>query len=448
VSFLTRALAPPERRTDDTPLLQWARGALVSIAGTTGRIVTEQTALSVGPVYAAVRILAETLASMPLDLYVRTTFGKLKDVDHPLYWILHDLPNPEVTSYDFRNALMGHLVLWGNAYAEIQRNAAGDAIGLWPLLPNRMARIDRTTLTDPAGGNRLRYWYRLPDGKGLVLYGAYAGQPSQILHLRALAFDAIRGYSPMRLLRDTVGLTQALEEFGSRFFGNSAMPGGILQAKGKLTDKQVDTLKQRWEEAHRGLTQAHRVAILEEGYTWQQLAVNPDNAQFIQARTYQLRDVARIFRISPHLLQDLERATFANIEQLSIEFIRYTMKPWMTLWEQAIGRDLLGVQNLTTRFVKFDPSELLQGDLKSMLSAYAQGIQWGVYSPDDVREKMGDNPRLDGDGGKYLQPMNMLPGPPVSPQALPAPAPIDEVEQQPPVPPGIVPDDTGPQILM
>lgn len=443
---LVRAFSPGagalERRTDDTPLLQWARGALVSIAGTTGRIVTEQTALSVGPVYACVRILAETLASMPLDLFVRTNKGKLKDVDHPLYWILHDLPNPEVTSYDFRNALMGHLILWGNAYAEIQRNKNGDIIGLWPLLPNRMQRIDRDET------NRLRYWYRLPDGKGLVLKGACAGELSQVFHLRGLALDAIRGYSPMRLLRDTVGLTQALEEFGSRFFGNSTIPGGILQAKGKLSDKQVDTLKMRWEEAHRGLTQAHRVAILEEGYTWQQLSVNPDNAQFIQARLYQLRDVARIFRISPHLLQDLERATFANIEQLSIEFIRYTMKPWMTNWEQSIARDIIGVRNLETHFSKFDPSELLRGDFRSTIAALAQGIQWGIYSPDDAREQLGDNPRGDEDGRKYLTPMNMVAGQAVPAQPLPLPAPLDGVEDQPPQPPGIVPDDTGPQLLM
>ncbi|HYM24441.1 MAG TPA: phage portal protein [Vicinamibacterales bacterium] len=447
MGILSRAIgANTERRTDDTPLLQWARGALVSIAGTTGRIVTEQTALSVGPVYACVRILAETLASMPLELYLRTKLGKIRDVDHALYWILHDLPNPEVTSYDFRNALMGHLILWGNAYAEIQRNAKGEVIGLWPLLPNRMQRIDRVATNDPKWPNRLRYWYRLPNGQGVVLYGPYPGQPSQVFHLRGLAFDAIRGYSPMRLLRDTVGLTQALEEFGSRFFGNSTIPGGILQAKGKLNERQVDTLKQRWEEAHRGLTQSHRVAVLEEGYTWQQLSVNPDNAQFIQARLYQLRDVARIFRISPHLLQDLERATFANIEQLSIEFIRYTMKPWMTNWEQTIARDIIGVRDLESHFAAFDPRELLQGDLRSMIAAYAQGIQWGIYSANDVREKLGDNPRRDDDGDRYLTPMNMVAGQPGAAAPLPNPAPIADVEQ--PLPSTIVPDDMGPQILM
>lgn len=439
MSFVSRLL---ERRTDDTPLLQWARGALVSIAGTTGRIVTEQTALSVGPVYACVRILSETLASMDLDLYRRTSFGKLKDVDHPLYWILHDLPNPEVTSYEFREALMGHLILWGNAYAEIQYNSAGEVIGLWPLLPNRMQRIDRDET------NRLRYWYRLPDGKGLILKGAHAGLPSQILHLRGLAFDAIRGYSPMRLLRDTVGLTQALEEYGSRYFGNDSTPGGIIQSKGRLTDKQVDSFKQRWEEAHRGLTQAHRVAILEDGWTWQKVSADPENAQFIQARLYQLRDCARIFRISPHLLQDLERASFANIEQLSIEFIRYTMQSWMVRWQQALARDVIGVRNMQTHFCKFDPSQLLQGDLKSVVGALAQGIQWGIYSPDDARGKLGDDPRLDGEGTRYLTPMNMVPGQPAQLQPTPNPAPLDGVEEQPPSPPGIVPDDSGPQILM
>lgn len=443
MGFLTRALTSRlERRTDDTPLLQWARGALVSIAGTTGRIVTEQTALSVPPVYACVRILAETMASMPLDLYRRTSLGKVKDVDHPLYWLLHDLPNPEVTSYDFRMALMAHLLLWGNAYAEIQRNKAGDVVGLWPLLPNRMQRIDRDE------NNRLRYWYRLPNGQGLVLKGPYAGEPSQILHLRGLAFDGIRGYSPMRLLRDAVGLTQALEEYGSRYFGNDATPGGIIQAKGRLTDKQIDSFKQRWEEAHRGLTQSHRVAVLEDGWTWQAVTTNPDNAQFLESRVYQVREVARIFRVSPHLLQDLERATFANIEQLSIEFVRYTMQPWMVSWQQAIARDIIGIGNLQTYYAAFDPSDLLKGDLRSMMMAYSQGVQWGIYSPDDVREKLGDNPRRDGAGNKYLTPMNMIPGAPAPAADLPNPAPIDGVEEEPPQPPGIVPDDTGPEILM
>lgn len=440
MGMLARAFSPGEFRTDDTPLLQWARGALVSIAGTTGRIVTEQTALSVGPVYACVRILAETLASMPLDLFQRTDKGNVRDLNHPLYWILHDLPNPEVTSYEFRNALMGHLILWGNAYAEIQRNSAGDIIGLWPLLPNRMSRIDR----DDNG--RLRYWYRLPDGEGLILKGPFGRQPSQIFHLRGLAFDAIRGYSPMRLLRETVGLTQALEEYGARFFGNSAQPSGVLQVKGKLTDKQIDSLKQRWEEAHRGLTQSHRTAILEEGMTWQQLATNPDNAQFIQSRTYQLRDIARIFRISPHLLQDLERATFANIEQLSIEFVRYTMQPWMVLWQQAIARDLLSIRTFETHFAKFDPSDLLRGDLRSTVAAFAQGVQWGIYSPNDVRRELNLNPRTDDGGDKYLTPLNMTAGNPGPASTEPPAAPIDGIEM--PLPADIVPDDYGTQPFM
>jgi HK97 family phage portal protein len=431
-----------ERRTDDTPLLQWARGALVSIAGSTGRIVTEQTALSVSPMYAAVRILSEALAQMDLALYSRTKLGNVRETDHGLYWLLHDLPNPEVTSYEFRLALMAHLVLWGNAYAEIQRNAKGDVLGLWPLLPNRMQRIDR------GDDNRLRYWYRLPDGTPLVLYGPGPGAPSQILHIRGLAFDAIRGYSPMRLLRETVGLTQALEEYGARYFGNDAAPGGIIQAKSRLTDKQVDSFKQRWEEAHRGLTQAHRVAILEDGWSWQAVTTNPDNAQFLQSRTFQIREIARITRISPHLLQDLERATFSNIEHLSIEFVRYTMAPWMVNWSQAIGRDIIGVRDMQRMFAAFDPSSLLQGDLRSTIAALAQGIQWGIYCPDDARAKLGENPRGDQDGKKYLTPMNMVAGQPAPNPSEPDPASLIDLQTQVPTPPGIVPDDTGPQVLM
>ena len=222
----------------------------------------------------------------------------------------------------------------------------------------------------------------------------------------------------------------------------------MLQAKAKLSDTQIQRLKIAWEEAHRGLTQAHRTAILEDGLEWKQVGINPDDAQFLETRTFQVREIARIFRISPHLLQDLERATFSNIEQLSIEFITYTMKPWMRRWEQAIMRDLISAKQLATHYAKFNPNEFLRGDLKSMIAAFAQGVQSGIYSPDDSREELGLNPRADGQGGKYLTPMNMVVGPTPKPAPQLAPAPVVDDDEPTPTNPGIVPDDQGTNLLM
>lgn len=275
-------------------LIDWFSGGGASHAGVT---VNETTALNVTTVYACVRILAETVASLPLPVYRRLPGGgKERAQDHYLYSLLHDQPNPEMTSLELREALMGHMALWGNAYAEIERDNAGRAIGLWPLRPDRMT-VRRVN-------GALAYEYQVPNGAKVAL------APGQVLHLRGLSPDGIIGYSPIRLAREAIGLALATEEFGARFFGDGAHPGGIVEYPGKLSRQQIEEYKQSVTKAYAGLGKAHRLMVLEEGLKYTQVGIPPDDAQFLQTRRFQVEEIARFFRIPPHMLADLERATF------------------------------------------------------------------------------------------------------------------------------------------
>lgn len=361
-----------------------------------GVSVNEKTALTSTAVFSAVDILSRTLASLPLPVYRRLQGGgKEKATDHPLYEILHDLSNPEMTSFEFRQALMGHLALWGNAYAEIERNNAGQIIALWPLRPDRM-----TVKRDSKG---LLYIYQMPDG------GQVGLRQSNIMHIRGLSSDGIIGYSPIRMAREAIGLALATEEFGARFFGNGSNPGGVLQHPGKLSEEAARRLKKSWEEMHQGLSQSHRVAILEEGMTWQQVGIPPEDAQFLETRKFQVTEIARIFHVPPHMLGDLERSTFSNIEHQGIEFVVHTMRPWLVCWEQAIKRDLFMPAERQIYFAEFLVDGLLRGDIQSRYQAYAIGRQNGWLSADDIRELENMNPLPDGQGKVYLVPLNMVP---------------------------------------
>lgn len=383
------ALANPEKW-----LVDWFAGSGKVASGVT---VNENTALNATAVFSAVDILSRTLASLPLPVYRRLQGGgKERATDHPLYAVLHDLSNREMTSFELRQALMGHLALWGNAFAEIERDNAGRVIGLWPLRPDRM-----TVMRDEQG---LLYVYRIiKTGQEVAL------RQRNVMHLRGLSSDGVIGYSPIRLAREAIGLALATEEYGARFFGNGSRPGGVLQHPGKLSEEAAKRLKKSWEEMHQGLTQAHRVAILEEGMTWQQVGIPPEDAQFLETRKFQVTEIARIFHVPPHMLADLERSTFSNIEHQGIEFVVHTMRPWLVCWEQAIKRDLFLPNERQTYFAEFLVDGLLRGDIKSRYEAYAIGRQNGWLSADDIRELENMNPLPDGQGKVYLVPLNMVP---------------------------------------
>ncbi len=347
---------------------------------TAGKQVNEHTAMQMTAVYSCVRILAETVACLPLHVYkYNGSGGKEKYLKHPLYKLLHDEPNPEMTSFSFRETLMSHLLLWGNAYAQIIRNARGEVIALYPLMPNKMT-VDR----DKNG--RLFYLYQrnIEDVPTLGRDSLVYLDPSDVLHIPGLGFDGLVGYSPIAMAKNAVGLSMATEEYGAKFFANGATPGGVLEHPGTIKDPRK--VKESWNMAYQGSANSHRVAVLEEGMKYQPIGISPEQAQFLETRKFQINEIARIFRVPPHMLADLEKSSFSNIEQQSLEFVKYTLDPWIIRWEQTMCRSLLMESEKPEVFIKFNVDGLLRGDYVSRMNGYATARQNGWMSANDIRE--------------------------------------------------------------
>lgn len=345
---------------------------------TSGNRVTEQSAMQMTAVYACVRILSEAIAGLPLHLYHYTETGsKEKAIKHPLYFLLHDEPNPEMTSFVFRETMMTHLLLYGNAYSQIIRNGKGEVIGLYPLMPNRMT-VDR----DDKG--QIYYQYLVSDSDAPTMKeGTVNLKKEDVLHIPGLGFDGLVGYSPIAMAKNAIGLSIATEEYGAKFFANGATPGGILEYPG--TVKDPDRVRESWNKGFSGRN-SHKVAILEEGMKYTPISISPNEAQFLETRKFQIDEIARIFRIPPHMVGDLEKSSFSNIEQQSLEFVKYTLEPWLMRWEQSINRALLSPNEKSTYFVKFNVDGLLRGDYQSRMSGYATARQNGWMSANDIRE--------------------------------------------------------------
>jgi HK97 family phage portal protein len=399
---------------------------------TTGVAVSEHTALTYSAIWAAVSVIASQVASLPLILYKRLpTGGKERLLRHPLYRLLHDEPNSEMTALVFRETLQAHVLLWGNAYAEIERDGSGRPVALWPLPP------DRVTPYRESAGLRLRYRVRSADVTGRdVLF-----DPIDMLHIPGLGYDGTCGYSVIGKARESIGLGLAAERFGGTFFGNGSTFGGVLEHPKQLGEIAQKNLRQAIEARHQGVDRAHRFLILEEGMQYKRTGIPPNDAQFIETRKFQIADVCRWFNIPPHKLRDLERATFSNIEQQSIEFVTDTLRPWLVRWEQELNRKLVAPTERNIQFAEHLVDGLLRGDIASRYAAYAVGRQWGWLSADDVREKENMNPLPDGSGQQYLVPLNMVPAgrmdevidkqvAPAPPPPAPAPPPVPEEDDE------------------
>ena len=344
-----------------------------------GKNVNERTAMRVTAVYSCVRILSEAIASLPLHLYKQIDKGgKEKAIEHPLYKLLHDEPNPEMTSFVFRETLMSHLLLWGNAYAQIIRNGKGQVVALYPLMPNRMT-VDRDS------NGRIYYTYSVneSDNPKLRKLGQIRMTKDEIFHIPALGFDGLVGYSPIAMAKNAIGMALATEEYGAKFFANGASPSGVLEHPGNIKDP--DRLRESWNTLFQGSGNSHKIAVLEEGLKYQPIGISPNEAQFLETRKFQIDEIARIFRVPPHMVGDLDKSSFSNIEQQSLEFVKYTLDPWVTRWEQAIHRSLLLESEKTDYFAKFNVDGLLRGDYQSRMNGYATGIQNGFLSPNDIR---------------------------------------------------------------
>ena len=383
-----------------------------------GKIVTPETSIQVPAIWCCMKILAETESGLPLRLHLRDADGSSSvSVDHPLDSILHDSPNPEMSAMDFRMSQTAQLALWGNCYSRIARNTRGDVIALWPL-QSRLMSVER-------------------DSRGELVY-RYSGSndsyaASDILHVRTLSFDGIRGISPITQLSNPVGLAMALEEFAGRFFSNGAIPAVVLEHPNRIGPDANRNIRDSWKKIFGGTQHAHEVAVLEEGMKLNVVGADPQKSQSNESRRFQIAEVGRMYRMPLHMLADLDRATNNNIEQQSLEFVIYTLMPWLELWEQAINRSLLTPVERKKYFAEHNVAGLLRGDLESRYKAYAIARNWGWLNVNRIC-RLENLPPIGPAGDVFLQPLNMVPAgtPPDLTQALnPAPDTSDQPDSDP-----------------
>ena len=374
------------------------------MGGTTaGKNVNEKSAMQMTAVYSCVRILAEAVAGLPLHFYrYKPDGGKEKALDKTLYHLLHDEPNPEMSSFVFRETLMTHLLLWGNAYAQIIRNGKGEIIALYPLMPNKMT-VDRDE-----NGQIYYIYQRSSDEAGKEKASTVYLTSRDVLHIPGLGFDGLVGYSPIAMAKNSIGLAMATEEYGAKFFANGAAPSGVLEHPGTIKDPA--RLRENWNSTFGGSANSGKVAVLEEGMKYTPISISPEQAQFLETRKFQINEIARIFRVPPHMVGDLEKSSFSNIEQQSLEFVKYTLDPWVVRWESSLNRSLLTKDEKKDYYFKFNLDGLLRGDYASRMNGYAVARQNGWMSANDIRELENLDripPELGGD--LYLINGNMLP---------------------------------------
>jgi len=403
---LTSTLASPQ---------SWLLEALGGLPSSSGMYVSESSALKITAVSAAVRILAESVGFLPLIVFERLSGGgKRRATEHPLYRPLHDEPNPYMSSVTWRETGQGHLALWGNSYSEIEWGAHGQVKALWPLLPNRVW---------PEVKNNQFAYHVHSDKAGEVIL-----MPGDVLHIPGLGFDGIKGYSPVTLAREALGLALATEKFGATFFLNGSRASGVLEVPASLEGPASANLRKSFADANSGLDNVGKTILLEDGVKWRQLSIPNNDAQFLETRKFQVTEIARMFRIPPHMLADLDRATFSNIEHQSLEFVIFTLGPWLRRWEQELNRKLFSAQEKRRYFIEFNVDGLLRGDIASRYAAYNTGRNGGWLSADDIRELENMNPLPGGAGKIYWMPVNMVDAskPRPEPVAPPAPAPAPE----------------------
>lgn len=404
MSFFSRAFGIRADSMEDpnVPLGSW--GVLLELMGfqqsDAGMVVNEHAAMRLSAVQACVRAIAETLASLPLNVYQQIDRGKIEAHSHRLWPILHDTPNPQMTAMGFREAVTAQVLLWGNGYAEIQRDRSGRVVALWPLPSDRTHAVRKggvlTYETESQQG---------PDSLQVIPSAKRVIDAEDVIHVPGLSYNGIVGMSPIQLARQTIGLSLAAERFGSLFFGNGSRPSGVLSHPKALRPEARANIERSFQQAT-SRENAQRAIVLEEGITWTPMSVPPDDAQFIETRQFQIPEIARIFRVPPHLIGDLSKSTNNNIEQQSMEFVMHCLRPWAVRWEQELNRKLLG----GPFFASHDLTGLLRGDFQSRMAGYQILRNSAVISANEIREKEGWNPIPEEEGGDLLlAPLNMTP---------------------------------------
>ncbi len=363
----------------------------------TGLTITPENALNVTTVFQAIRFLSFMVASLPLITYQKIGDDRQRATKHPVYFLLHDQPNDEMTSFDLISLMASHVFGRGNGLAEIVFNSSGQIESLWPL------RVDRVELVRNVN-YELRYIVQLPErfnSEKRVL------RPEQVWHWRGLTKEGLWGLSVLSMHRNAVALARATEEYGGAYFGNGAEPGVVLKHPGTIDDDVYDRITESWEQAHMGLNQAHRAAILEEGMSIEKIGFNPQDSQFLDTRKFQVIEIARMFGIPPHLLFELTNATFTNIEHQSLEFLIYHLRPWLVNFEQQIKRSLfLDRERKSGYYSEFLVDAIERGDLSTRFTAYVSGLGNGIFTINDVLRKENQN-TIGEMGDRRFVPMNM-----------------------------------------
>lgn len=358
-----------------------------------GISVTERTAVSWTAIASGIRLAAETVAMLPIDVVRRLEpRGRKIVADHPVAAVL-EFPNSEMSGFEFRDLMQTNLELWGNAYAQIIFDNASRPIELWPLSP------DRVTVERNSAGNVV-YRVGLP-GEPFASAADTAVLPAdQVLHIRGWSRTGILGDRMAQTFREAIGLGLVTEMFGALFFGQGLNAGGFLEHPGRLTKEAQDRLIKQKENQAGGLSRAHRLAILEEGMKFNQTTIEPEKAQFLGLRTFQLAEACRMLRMPPHVLYELSRATFSNIEHQGIELVTYSWMPRVLRWEKRLAMQLLGPKDFNSTQIKFNMRALLRADTQAETAAFTAGRNGGWLSPNDIREYLDLNPRDGGD--EYL----------------------------------------------
>lgn len=373
--------------------LAWATGSEPTASG---EQVTINTALQQMTVYACVRVIAEAIASLPLYVYELLSAGRQRADDHALANLLRWEPNDEMSAFTFWESFVGSLALTGNGYAEIQRDAGGRVVALWPLHPQ---------LTEPKRAPNGDLVYEttdgMKDGKTRTI------QAENMLHVPLFSFNGLKGFSPIWLARQGIGLAIASQKYGSRFFGNGARPSGVLSFEGTLTEKQKAEARESWNQTQGG-ENAQSTAVLPGPWKYAQIGISPEDSQFLETRQFQRAEIAALFRVSPHMVGDLSRLSNNNAEQQNLSFVTDTLRPYLCRIEGEVQRKLMpNVGRNAGRYViEFDVSERLRGDFKTTMDGYAVGKQWGFYSTNDVRKELDMNP-IGPAGDIYWSPVNM-----------------------------------------
>ncbi|MCJ8015236.1 phage portal protein [Paenibacillus sp. KQZ6P-2] len=345
-------------------------------------------------VLTCVRILAETVASLPLPVYKRLKPRGKEKISHRVSDLLQRSPNPRMTAFTFRETMMTHILLWGNCYAEIEYDEDGEIKALWPIPPHRVVHMETET------GHPF-FRVTTSDGKhhDVPFYAMF--------HIPGLGFDGKKGISVIQWAKQAIELALATEQFGAEFFANGTNVGAVVTHPQTLSDPAYERLSKSLKEKYEGLGKAHRLMLLEEGMTFSKNTIPPNDAQFLETRKFQILEIARIFRVPPHMMADLERATFSNIEQQGTDFIVHSVRPWLIRWEQTINWKLFSETDRRRVYAEFLIEGYLRGDTAARAAFYKEMFNIGVYSQNDIREKENENPVPGGD--RYFVPLNMVP---------------------------------------